>query len=133
MKRGHDTTMRYNQRDISDLPGRISSSALPDAPVPNHQSAITLHDLLHETGLGIKLRFLLALTVIALVPALLLVLLLGDPSGREQQTTLGQSMFFQAQAQAHALDSAIILRQSTVAAVATNPSLASMGAAGLSQ
>lgn len=125
--------MRYNQRDIPDLSGRISSSVLPDAPIPDHQSAITLHDLLHETGLGIKLRFLLALTVIALVPALLLVLLLGDPSGREQQTILGQSMFFQAQAQAQALDSSITLRQSTVAAVATNPSLASVGTTGLSQ
>src|SRR6266581_1461122 len=38
-----------------------------------NQQGLTLQTLLRQTGLGIKVRFLLALTLIALFPALILV------------------------------------------------------------
>src|SRR5579859_5455661 len=81
---------------------------------------ITLQDLL-QTGLSIKIRFLLALTLIALLPAIVLVLLLGDPTGREQQGNLGQAFLLQAQAQSSALDQSFSMRKSLVAVVAAQP------------
>ncbi len=56
-----------------------------------NQQGLTLKTLLRQTGLGIKVRFLLALTLIALFPALILVSLLGDPFGQEQRAALGQA------------------------------------------
>ncbi len=96
-------------------------------------SRLTLQDLLRQTGLGIKIRFLVALTLIAVLPAVILVLILGDPSGREQQGALTQALALQAQAQAMALNQAIELRQSTVIHTAANPSLASVGAGDAAQ
>lgn len=85
---------------------------------------LTLQDLLRQTGLGIKVRFLIALTLIAVLPAIILVLILGDPSGREQQASVAQALALQAEAQANALNQAIELRKSTVVHTAANPSLA---------
>src|SRR5713226_960483 len=76
-----------------------------------NQQKLTLQTLLRQTGLGIKIRFLLALTLTAVFPAIVLVILLGDPSGQEQRASLGQSLMLQAQAQANALDQAITARQ----------------------
>ena len=75
---------------------------------------LTLQDLLRQTGLGIKIRFLIALTLIAVLPAIILVLILGDPSGREQQGSVAQALALQAEAQANALNQAIELRKSAV-------------------
>ncbi len=91
----------------------------------NYQAhRLTLKDLLRQKGLGIKIRFLIALTVIAVLPAVVLILILGDPSGHEQRGSLAQTLALQAQAQSAALDQAIELRQSTVTHLAANPSLA---------
>ncbi len=54
-----------------------------------NQPGLTLRTLLRQTGLGIKIRFLLALTLTAVFPAIVLVILLGDPSGQEQRAALG--------------------------------------------
>src|SRR6266581_523046 len=68
-----------------------------------NQQRITLQTLLRQTGLGIKIRFLLALTLTAVFPAIVLVILLGDPTGQEQRAGLGQALLLQASAQASAL------------------------------
>ncbi len=83
-----------------------------------NQQGLTLQTLLRQTGLGIKVRFLLALTLIALFPALILVSLLGDPFGQEQRAALGQALMLQAHAQASAIDQAIALRQFAVTSLA---------------
>jgi len=105
----------------------VSPPAVPSDLEPN-LPALTLQILLRQTGLGIKLRFLLALTLIAIIPAIMLVLILGDPTGHEQQQSLGQALLLQAQAQAVALNQAMAERQSTLASVAARPSLALLAA-----
>jgi hypothetical protein len=82
---------------------------------------LTASDLFHHTGLGIKLRFLFSLTFIALVPAMILVLLLGDPGGQEQQESLGQALFLRVQIQAAALNQAFAWRQASLTALAAHP------------
>lgn len=57
----------------------------------DEQPGITWKELFHHTGFGIKLRFLLALTLIALLPSVLLVVLLGDPMGSGYHVTLGRN------------------------------------------
>ncbi len=88
------------------------------------QSVLTLHNVLRQTGLGIKVRFLLALTLIAVFPAVLLVLLLGDPSGQEQRASLGQGLQLQAQTQAAALDHLLSARQRLISTLARTPMMA---------
>lgn len=88
-----------------------------------HTQKITIDDLFRRTGLGIKIRFLLALTLIAIAPAILLVLLLGDPTGYEQQTTLGQVLWMQAHGQALSLQQELSQRQSAVANVSSQSTL----------
>jgi len=83
-----------------------------------NQAGLTLRTLLRQTGLGIKIRFLLALTLTAVFPAIVLVILLGDPSGQEQRAALGQALILQANAQAGAVDQAIAMRQSVVSGLA---------------
>ncbi len=83
-----------------------------------NQPGLTLRTLLRQTGLGIKIRFLLALTLTAVFPAIILVILLGDPSGQEQRAALGQALILQARAQAGAIDQAIATRQSLVSSLA---------------
>ena len=85
--------------------------------------ALTLNILLRRTGLGIKVRFLVALILIAIIPAIVLVLLLGDPTGQEQRASLGQALQLQAQGQATALNQAFASRQRTVSTLAGNPLL----------
>jgi hypothetical protein len=46
----------------------------------NDQSDLTLNDLLHRTGFGIKIRFLLALMATAILPAIVLILVSGNPT-----------------------------------------------------
>lgn len=87
-------------------------------PIFDEQPGVTLSDLFHRTGLGIKMRFLLALTLIAILPSILLVLVLGDPTGSEQQATLGAVLFTQAQVQAQALNQVISERQARVTSLA---------------
>jgi hypothetical protein len=84
----------------------------------DNQQGLTLQTLLRQTGLGIKVRFLLALTLIALFPALILVSLLGDPFGQEQHAALGQALILQAHAQASAVDQAIAIHQFAVSNLA---------------
>ncbi|GAC1620695.1 MAG: hypothetical protein NVS4B11_13070 [Ktedonobacteraceae bacterium] len=84
---------------------------------------MTLHILLRQTGLGIKVRFLVALILIAIIPAIILVLLLGDPSGQEQRASLGQALQLQVQGQATALNQAFAARQHTVSTLAGKPLL----------
>lgn len=67
-----------------------------------------------QTGIRIKLRFLLTLVSLAVFLAVGLVVLLGDPSGAEQQAALGQAAFLQAQTQAQALNQALAERQQQV-------------------
>lgn len=71
-----------------------------------------------HTGIRLKLRFLFTLISLAVFLAVGLVVLLGDPSGTEQQATLGQATFLQAQTQAQALNQALVERQQQVAALA---------------
>lgn len=92
------------------------------------QSVLTLHNVLRQTGLGIKVRFLLALTLIAVFPAIVLVLLLGDPSGQEQRASLGQGLQLQAQTQAAALDHLLTARQRLITTLARTPMLAQVAA-----
>jgi hypothetical protein len=82
------------------------------------QQRFPLRTLMRQTGLGIKLRFLLALTLVAVFPAIVLVLLLGDPSGQEQRASLAQALFLQTQAQANTLDQTIQTRQQSIANLA---------------
>src|SRR5437879_1415183 len=79
---------------------------------------------LRQTGLSIKLRFLLTLFTLAVVPAIGLVLLLGDPFGMDQQAMLGAAAALQAQAQAQALNQALVERQQAVLALASAPASA---------
>jgi len=64
--------------------GKRNTSTINTESLPPHilddQSNVTLSDLLHRTGFGIKVRFLFALTLIAILPAILLVLVLGNPT-----------------------------------------------------
>jgi hypothetical protein len=64
--------------------GKRNTSTENTESLPPHifddQSDVTLSDLLHRTGFGIKIRFLFALTLIAILPAILLVLVLGNPA-----------------------------------------------------
>jgi len=85
--------------------------------------ALTLRILLRQTGLGIKVRFLVALILIAIIPAILLVLLLGDPTGQEQRASLSQSLQLQADGQSSALNQAFATRQQTVSTLAGRPLL----------
>jgi hypothetical protein len=124
----------FDRSSIEEQGGAVFSTpplATQPAPTPPALSdlepnlpALTLQILLRQTGLGIKIRFLLALTLIAIIPAIMLVLILGDPTGHEQQQSLGQALLLQAQAQAVALNQAVAARQSTLASVAARPSLA---------
>ncbi|MFL5627439.1 MAG: hypothetical protein ACJ788_17825 [Ktedonobacteraceae bacterium] len=90
----------------------------------NNPQKLTLDILLRQTGLGIKIRFLLALTIIAMFPAIILVLLLGDPTGQEQHAALGRALSIQAQAQANALSQSFSTRIASVARLAKQPTLA---------
>lgn len=87
-------------------------------PIFDDQPGVTLNDLFHRTGFGIKVRFLLALTLIAILPSIVLVLVLGDPTGNEQQATLGTVLFTQAQAQAQAINQTLAERQTRVTSLA---------------
>src|SRR6185437_11730104 len=102
--------------------GKSQTAATPSdetsVPIFDDQPGVTLSDLFHRTGLGIKMRFLLALTLIAILPSILLVLVLGDPTGSEQQATLGAVLFTQAQVQAQALNQVIAERQARVTSLA---------------
>src|SRR6266700_206094 len=82
------------------------------------QSTFTLQMLLRQTGFGIKVRFLFALTLIAIFPAIILVILLGDPFGQELRATVSQSLTTQAQAQAGAIEQAITTRRFAVSHLA---------------
>ena len=57
----------------------------------DEQAGITYHDLLHHTGFGIKIRFLLALTLIAILPSILLVVVLGSPSSNSSNLFVGRN------------------------------------------
>lgn len=57
----------------------------------DEQIGLTYHDLLHHTGFGIKIRFLLALTLIAILPSVLLVLVLGNPSSTNHNVFMGRN------------------------------------------
>ncbi len=107
------TTANANQPhgDGQETPDQYEDSS-------ENQQGLTLQTLLRQTGLGIKVRFLLALTLIALFPALILVSLLGDPFGQEQRAALGQALMLQAHAQASAINQAIALRQFAVSSLA---------------
>ena len=85
--------------------------------------ALTLRILLRQTGLGIKVRFLVALIFIAILPAILLVLLLGDPTGQEQRASLGQALLLQAAGQSVALNQAFATRKQAVSTLADKPLL----------
>lgn len=92
-----------------------SFSLHPDgAKFVENQPSVTLSDLLHRTGFGLKIRFLFALTLIALLPSVALILLLGDPTGTGQQGTVGVALFAQAQAEAQAINQVISERQTSV-------------------
>ena len=104
----------------SDMP---LSESLFNREFDEQRPALTLHILLRQTGLGIKVRFLVALILIAIIPAIVLVLLLGDPTGQEQRATLGQALQLQAQGQVTALNQAFASRQQTVATLARKPLL----------
>ncbi|HET8912712.1 MAG TPA: hypothetical protein VFN23_14670 [Ktedonobacteraceae bacterium] len=93
----------------------------PQHELNDQKSSITLHVLLRQTGLGIKVRFLVALILIAIIPATVLVFLLGDPSGQEQHASLGQALHMQAQGQAAALNQTFAARQYIVATLAGKP------------
>lgn len=73
---------------------------------------------MRQTGIRLKLRFLFTLISLAIFLAVGLVVLLGDPSGAEQQATLGQAAFLQAQTQAQALNQALVERQQQVTTIA---------------
>ncbi|MEO6890590.1 MAG: hypothetical protein ABI456_14425 [Ktedonobacteraceae bacterium] len=109
--------------DPSLPPYTVPVEPLSPKEFDEQQSVVTLHNLLRQTGLGIKVQFLLALTLIAVFPAVLLVLLLGDPSGQEQRASLGQGLQLQAQTQATALDHMLAARQRTISTLARNPML----------
>src|SRR5713226_8349864 len=98
--------------------GKHHTSASPPSTAPfpifDDQPGVTLHDLLHRTGFSIKVRFLLALTLIAILPSIVLVLVLGDPTGSEQQATIGAALLAQAQAQAQAINQTLAERQTRV-------------------
>ena len=101
-------------------------SPSPLDPLPNREfdeqrPALTLQILLRQTGLGIKVRFLVALILIAIIPAIVLVFLLGDPTGQEQNASLGQALQLQAQGQGTALNQAFAARQRTVSTLAARP------------
>ncbi len=105
--------MQYGtQHSPTATSGEMPVSFLTDQP------EVTLSDLLHHTGFSIKVRFLLALTLIAILPSILLVLLLGDPTGSERQATTGAALFAQAQSQAQAVNQALSERQKSVMALA---------------
>jgi hypothetical protein len=89
----------------------------------NSEQSVPLGTVLRKTGLGIKLRFLLALTLVAVFPAFVLVLLLGDPFGQEQRTALGETAFLQAQSQAIALNQTIAARKLAVSNLAKSSTL----------
>lgn len=57
----------------------------------DEKTGITYHDLLHHTGFGIKVRFLLALTLIAILPSILLVLVLSHPSSNTTGLFMGRN------------------------------------------
>ncbi len=71
----------------------LSSRNTPNTPFSlfDEQAGITYHDLLHHTGLGIKIRFLLALTLIAIFPSILLVLILDNPSSNNPGLFTGRN------------------------------------------
>lgn len=71
-------------------------------------------DDVRQTGIRLKMRFLLTLVSLAVFLAVGLVVLLGDPSGAEQQAILGQAAFLQAQIQAQALNQALAERQQQI-------------------
>ena len=56
----------------------VATSSNAPLPIFAEQPGITLNDLFHRTGFGIKVRFLLALTLIAILPSIVLVLVLGS-------------------------------------------------------
>ncbi len=107
-------------------PFPLSPDHSPLEPLTNREfdeqrPALTLQILLRQTGLGIKVRFLVALILIAIIPAIVLVFLLGDPTGQEQRASLGQALQMQAQGQATALNQAFAARQRAVSIIAARP------------
>ncbi len=109
----------------TDIPFLPPTQQIQNSPeeFEGSQQGLPLKIVLRKTGLGIKLRFLIALTLVAVFPAFVLVLLLGDPSGQEQRNALGQTLFLQAQSQASALNQTIAARQLAVSSLAKTPAL----------
>lgn len=109
---------RWNSMQV----GKNHMSAPPSDnasfPYFDDQPGITLNDLLHHTGFSIKVRFLLALTLIAILPSIILVVMLGDPTGSERQAALGAALLPQAQAQAMAINQTLVERQARVTSLA---------------
>ncbi|MBO0795703.1 MAG: hypothetical protein J2P36_32840, partial [Ktedonobacteraceae bacterium] len=128
----------FNNTSQNQRPGDVSPVHFPAAMNGEWRapdlaaSPITLQLLMRQTGLGIKVRFLLALMCIAIIPAISLVFLLGDPAGSERQATVSQALFMQAKAQGTALNQALEARRNTLAGLAKQPELAQLlsGAAG---
>ena len=111
---------------VSPIPQSFAD--VPLEPFSNREfdeqrPALTLRILLRQTGLGIKVRFLVALIFIAILPAILLVLLLGDPTGQEQRASLGQALLLQAAGQSVALNQAFATRKQAVSTLADKPLL----------
>lgn len=102
-------------------PARSPLNPFTNREFDEQRPALTLQILLRQTGLGIKVRFLVALILIAIIPAIVLVFLLGDPTGQEQRASLGQALQLQAQGQATALDQAFATRQHAVSTIAARP------------
>lgn len=124
-----NTSSRVLGQGVPPFPppfGDVPLAHLPVREFDEQRPALTLNILLRQTGLGIKVRFLVALILIAIIPAILLVLLLGDPTGQEQRTSLGQALQLQADGQANALNQAFATRQQTVSTLAGRPLLSQL-------
>jgi hypothetical protein len=102
----------------------------PSGPTPKYEiarPAISLGRFGRATGLSLKLRFLLALTLLSLAPAFLLVLLYQQAN----QTSLGQAgqqaLVAAAQTNSHALTQELARRQGHLARLAKQSSITQAG------
>lgn len=102
------------QQNAHPMPGPSGGISWAEAPISHAE-------LSRSTGLGLKVRFLIAIALLSIVPAFTLVLVFQNASRAAVETAGTQRLATAASAQAAALNQQLVQLQGTVAHLAESP------------
>jgi hypothetical protein len=106
--------------------GSLSPSSPPTPPREIALPALPLQRLWRGTGLGIKVRFLLALTLLSLSPAFLLVVVFQQVTQTNEQRTSQHTLQVSARTTAGAILEELTRKQATLERLAAQSSIAQL-------